>query len=142
MQDLKQNISIKVDVNANIDKVWKLWTTAADIMQWNNPTNEWHSPRVEIDLKNQGNFFFRMETKDGSVGFDHAGKYDIIIKNELIQYTGTDGRESSIRFTDNGTYTNISETFVPEDETPLDIQQNFVLSILNNFKKYAEGKYN
>jgi uncharacterized protein YndB with AHSA1/START domain len=61
-------------------------------MQWNNPTDEWHSPRVEIDFKNQGNFFFRMETKDGSMGFDHAGKYVIIIKNKLIEYTGTDGR--------------------------------------------------
>jgi len=140
MEISNSRITVQTTVNTAIEETWKLWTTAADIIEWNNPSDEWHSPLVEIDLKDEGKFFFRMETKDGKSGFDHAGKYDKVLLHELIEYTGSDGRKSIIRFISNDHKTTIIETFEPETETPPEIQKDFCQAILNNFKKYAENK--
>jgi uncharacterized protein YndB with AHSA1/START domain len=139
MNNQVKKITVETTVNVIIEKVWELWTTPADIKQWNNPSDNWHSPRVEIDLKEGGHFLFRMETKDGKAGFDHAGKYDKVITNELIEYTVSDGRKSIITFVPNGNNTNITESFEPEKESPVELQRGFCHSVLNNFKKYAEN---
>jgi uncharacterized protein YndB with AHSA1/START domain len=140
MDNQVKEITVEAMVHASVEKVWKLWTTPADIMQWNNPFDNWHSPKVKIDLRDGGNFLFRMEAKDGSVGFDHTGKYDTVKKNELIEYTVSDGRKSIIQFIKEGDSTSIIEIFQPEKETPVEIQRDFVQSILNSFKKYAENQ--
>ncbi len=79
-----------------------------------------------------------MEAKDGSEGFDHSGKYDKVIKNQLIAYTVSDGRKSIIKFVSNGDTTTVIETFEPEKGNSIEMQKNFCQSVLNNFKKYAE----
>jgi len=140
MEDLTNKITVEVTVNEIIEKIWKLWTTPADISQWNNSSDDWHSTRVENDLKDGGHFLFRMETKDGKVGFDHCGKYDKILVNQLIEYTVSDGRKSIISFKPVGNNTTIIETFEPEKETTIELQRDFCHSILKNFKKYAENK--
>src|SRR6187402_3991611 len=117
---MTSNLTAEIIIQAPIEKVWKLWTTAADIKQWNNPSDEWYSPNVEIDLKTGGRFLFRMETKNGSVGFDHAGRYDKILLHQLIEYTVDDGRRSVIVFSTNNVSTTVTETFEPEPQTPVD----------------------
>ncbi len=132
-------ITTEVTVKAPVEKCWTLWTTAADITVWNAPSGDWHSPRVEMELTEGGSFFFRMETKDGSLGFDHSGSYDKIVVHELIEYTGSDGRRSIIRFAAIGKETTqIIETFEPEAATPLEMQRDFCQGVLNSFKGYAE----
>ena len=138
MEKIKESITAQVAVNAPIEKCWKLWTTPADIMQWNNPSEEWHSPRVENDPREGGSFLFRMETKDGKMGFDHSGRYDKVIPNELIEYTVADGRRSVIRMIRVGDSTNVIEVFEPEANTPVDMQRDFCQGVLENFKRYAE----
>jgi uncharacterized protein YndB with AHSA1/START domain len=138
MENRKETISAHTTVNAPVEKCWKLWTTAADIMQWNNPTGEWYSPRVEIDLREGGLFLFRMETKDGKMGFDHSGKYDKVKTNELIEYTVSDGRKSIIRFIPIGDLTTVSESFEPEANTPVEMQREFCQGVLDNFKRFVE----
>ena len=132
-------ITVETTLNKPVESVWKIWTTPADIMQWNNPFHDWHSPRVENDLKQGGSFFYRMEAKDGSAGFDHRGKYDKVINNQLIEYTVSDGRKSIIEFVSNGDTTLLIETFEPEKINPLEMQKGGWQAILNNFKKYTEG---
>lgn len=66
-------ITVETTVRAPIEKVWELWTTPADIMIWNVPADDWHNLSVEVDLKNGGQFLFRMHAKDGSEGFDYSG---------------------------------------------------------------------
>ena len=136
---MKNAITAETIIQAPIEKVWELWTTASDIMQWNNPTDEWHTPNVDINLKEDGRFLFRMETKDGSIGFDHAGKYNKISLHELIEYTVDDGRKSVIIFTPTNNSTTVTETFEPEPQTPAEMQKEFCQAILNNFKKYVEN---
>jgi uncharacterized protein YndB with AHSA1/START domain len=134
-------ITVQTTVNTTIDNTWQAWTTPADISQWNNMSDDWHTPLVEVDLKNGGTFLFRMETKDGSAGFDHSGRYDRVVVNEVIEYTVFDGRKSVITFESKGDHTLVTETFEPEKETPIDLQKNFCQSILNTFKKYTEEKF-
>ena len=98
----------------------------------------WHTPKAEVDLRKGGSFFLRMEKKDGSEGFDHAGHYNAVVVNELIEYTVNDGRKSIIRFASNDNTTRVTETFEPETNTPLEVQKEFVQAVLDNFKRYAE----
>ncbi len=140
MQIKMIKITVETTINTTIGTVWNLWTTPDNIIQWNFPSADWHTTKVEIDLKNGGKFFFRMEMKNGNAGFDHYGIYDTIIPNELIEYTVFDGRKSKITFNAKGNATNLTEIFEPETETPLDEQRNFVQSVLENFKKYVENK--
>ena len=140
MEDIKPTITVHTTVKAAIETVWKLWTTPADVKQWNNPFDDWHNPHVELDLKNEGKFFFRMETKDGTQGFDYCGKYDKVKAYELIELTTSDGRKAINTFTSDGNETILTETFEPEAQTPFDIQRDFCERVLNNFKKYAENK--
>jgi uncharacterized protein YndB with AHSA1/START domain len=132
-------LTVKVTVNVPAQKCWQLWTTPANIMQWNNAFEDWHTPRVTLDLQDGGSFFYRMETKDGSVGFDFSGKYDKVIPNEIIEFTTHDGRKGINKFVANGGQTEVMEIFEPEAATPVDEQRDFCQKILNNFKKYAES---
>lgn len=140
MENKLTPITVEVTIKVSVEKLWKLWTTPNNIIEWNNPSDKWHTPKVEIDLKDKGNFFFRMETKDGSFGFDHSGKYDKVIVNERIEYTTTEGRKSIIKFIPDGDEIILEETFEPETDTSLEKQKEFVQSILNNFKKYVENR--
>jgi len=133
-------ITAEVTVCKPVESVWQVWSSPDDIMQWNIPFDNWHTPRVENDLKPGGKFLFRMETKDGSEGFDHSGKYDKVIINQLIEYTGDDGRKSVIEFISNGDTTTVAETFEPEKTISIEMQKEFCQSVLNNFKKYIETK--
>ncbi len=135
---MRAAITVETTIEATIETVWKRWTTAADIMQWNHPSEEWHSPRAELNLEEGGSFLFRMETKDGSAGFNHSGRYDKIVPHQLIGYTGDDGRKTIIHFTSNGAATTIVETFEPEAQTPVDLQRDFCQGVLNHFKQYTE----
>lgn len=140
MENTNPKITLQINVKGTAEKCWKAWTTPTDILQFNNPFDDWHTARVNIDLKERGKLYYRMEAKDGSAGFDFGGMYDKIITNKLIEYTGDDGRKVTNTFTPNGDYTTITETFEPEMNTPIDTQKKFIQTILDNFKKYVESQ--
>lgn len=139
MENQAVKVTINATVNAPVAKVWKNWTTPADIMQWNNASPDWHTPRAENDLRKGGSFLSRMEAKDGSFGFDFTGIYDEVITNKHIAYTMPDGRKVKIDFTDNGDSTGIESVFDAETENPVDMQRDGWQAILNNFKQYTEN---
>jgi len=62
----KKNIKVEVVVKAPLEVVWKRWTTPEDIVQWNHASADWHTPRAKNDLRDGGEFLYRMEAKDGS----------------------------------------------------------------------------
>jgi len=133
------NITIEAIVNAAVETVWNAWSSPEHIVKWNNASEDWHTPRVENDLRTGGKFLSRMEAKDGSFGFDFAGVYDEVKTNELIAYTLGDDRKVSITFTGNGNTTKITETFEAESTNPIEMQKGGWQAILDNFKKYAES---
>jgi uncharacterized protein YndB with AHSA1/START domain len=135
----KTKVTVEATVNAPVEKVWNLWTGTDHITKWNSPSPDWHSPKAEHDLKEGGNFVYRMEAKDGSFGFDFGGTFDVVKPNERLDYTMSDGRQAKITFTSKGNQTHISETFDAENENPIEMQRDGWQAIMNNFKQYAEA---
>jgi uncharacterized protein YndB with AHSA1/START domain len=138
MEHQKTRITVEATVNAQLHKVWKYWTSPEHVKNWNHASPDWHTPHAENDLQPGGKFLYRMEAKDGSFGFDFWGIYDQVYTNELIESTLGDSRKLSIKFTDQGNSTHLSETFEAEETNPVDLQRTGWQAILNNFKKYTE----
>lgn len=134
----QQKITIQATINASVEHVWEKWTTPTDIMQWNAASEDWHTPKAENDLRVGGQFSFRMEAKDGSMGFDFGGKYTEVEPLRRIAYILEDDRTVEITFEGAGDSTHVTETFVPETENPIELQQQGWQMILNNFKAHAE----
>lgn len=132
-------ITIEATINADIEKVWKIWTDPEHIVKWNAASDDWHTTKAENDLKPGGKFSSRMEAKDGSFGFDFEGIYDVVEKYKQIAYTMSDGRTVDTYFTKEGNATKVVSTFDAETENPVEMQRDGWHAILNNFKKYVEA---
>ncbi len=137
----KTIITVENTVNAPVEKVWECWTKPEHITQWNNASDDWHTPRAENDLRTGGKFVSRMEAKDGSMGFDFGGVYDSVINNDYIGYTMDDGRKVKITFSSDGNKTKVEESFEAENENSIEMQQGGWQAILDNFKKYTEANH-
>lgn len=133
------SITIESFVNRAPEDVWRIWNEPNHIIQWNAASDDWHTPRAEVDLQPGGNFNIRMEAKDGSMGFDLCGTYSVVVPNKQLSYTLEDGRRVDISFVENGTGTAITETFEAETSNPVELQRNGWQAILDNFKRHAES---
>ena len=74
----KTMITVRVNVNAPVEKVWKYWTEPGHITQWNFASDDWHCPRAKNEVCKGGKFVWRMEAKNGSFGFDYSGEYMVV----------------------------------------------------------------
>jgi uncharacterized protein YndB with AHSA1/START domain len=137
---VKQIITVYTVINQPVEKVWKLWTSPEDIVNWNNASDDWHTAKAENNPVEGGRFSYRMEAKDGSMGFDFSGVYDKVTINKQIKYTLDDGRKVSLGFTALDGKTKIVETFESEAVHSFEAQRDGWQAILNNFKKYTESK--
>jgi len=131
-------IKVEATVNAPIQKVWAFWTSPEHIVNWNNASYDWHTPKAENDLHVGGKFVFTMAARDGSVSFDFNGTYDEVVEHQRIEYTIEDGRKVQIAFKSVGESTEITEMFEAENQNPPELQQAGWQAILDNFKKYTE----
>lgn len=138
---MAQTITVEVSLDAPIGKIWKYWTEPEYIMHWNFASDDWCCPRATNDLRVGGKFNWRMEAKDGSVGFDFEGTYTFVEENEKIEYVmiGDDARKVSIEFVKQESGYKVIETFDAEEENSLEMQKNGWQGILDNFKKYIEA---
>ena len=139
MSNIATPITVETTVAQPAEKAWKIWTTPDDIVKWNSASDDWHTPKAESDLRDGGRFVYRMEAKDRSFGFDFGGTYTKVVLNELLKYKLDDGRTASVAFKQEGNQTRIFESFDPESINPIETQQTGWQSILDNFKKYADG---
>lgn len=135
----KTVITVESLVNAPVEKVWQCWVEPKHITQWNSASDDWHTPRAENDVRSGGNFNIRMEAKDGSMGFDFGGTYDVVKPNESIEYTMGDGRRVKVTFNARGNSTHVSESFDAETQNSIELQKTGWQAILDNFKKYVES---
>lgn len=131
-------ITVETTVNAPVEKAWKIYTTPKHVMQWNNASDDWHTPSAQNDLKKGGKFVYRMEAKDKSTGFDFGGTYTEIKPNQLIAYTMGDERKVTVSFDPKGKQTKVKVTFDAETTNSLELQQKGWQAILDNYKKYVE----
>jgi uncharacterized protein YndB with AHSA1/START domain len=131
-------ITVETLVKANLDSVWDAWNTPDDIKQWNAASDDWHTTRSTVDLREGGKFSARMEAKDGSAGFDFEGTYTRIVPHRVIEYRMEDGREVNVQFTEAADGVLVRETFDAETENDPEVQRGGWQAILDNFARHVE----
>ena len=133
-------ISIETTVNASLERVWQCFVTPQDIVGWNFAIDEWCCPSAELDLVVGGTFNYRMEAKDGSIGFDFSGEFVAITPYQAICYRLGDGRQVDVKFivTPNGV--KVIEMFDAEDQNSAELQRQGWLGILQNFRRHVENQ--
>lgn len=136
----RTKITVAVLVRREIADVWQAFTDPAAITQWNFASPDWCCPRAANDLKVGGEFSYRMEARDGSMGFDFGGKYVEVSRFARLRYVLGDGREVVIEFDGEDAGTRVTETFVAETTFPEERQRAGWQAILDNFKRFAEQR--
>jgi len=132
-------ITVTAIVKAPVSIVWSAYTTPDDIKQWNAASDDWHTTKSTVDLREGGAFTSRMEAKDGSFGFDFAGTYTRIVPNEFIEYSLGD-RTGAVEFVTGANGVTVRVTFDAESENPAEQQRQGWQAILNNFAKHVEAR--
>jgi uncharacterized protein YndB with AHSA1/START domain len=135
---VRKIIKVQVVVNALPEKVWKYFTTPEHIVKWNYASDDWHTPSAKADLHAGGRFLYRMEAKNGSMGFDLSGTFNRVKINELLEYTLDDERKVKVEFSKRGNGTIVTESFEAEHINSTELQRNGWQAILDNFKEYTE----
>jgi uncharacterized protein YndB with AHSA1/START domain len=133
-------ITVETVVKAQLNKVWDAWNNPEDIQQWNTASEDWHTPRSTVDLREGGKFTARMEARDGSMGFDFEGTYTRVVPHKAIAYRIGDGREVEVEFIESADGVLVKETFDAETENPPEFQRAGWQAILDNFGRYVEAK--
>ncbi len=132
-------ITVETLVRAPSEKVWLAYTTPADIVQWNAASDDWHTTKASVDLREGGEFSSRMEAKDGSFGFDFAGTYTKVVPMQLLEYS-FGPRVATVEFIEVPDGVNVKVTFEAEESHSIEQQQGGWQAILNNFARHVEGK--
>lgn len=131
-------ITIERHVAAPVDVVWRAWTTPEDIVRWNAASDDWHTTRASVDLREGGTFSSRMEAKDGSAGFDFEGTYTKVEPMRRIEAMLGD-RRLVVEFEAGPGGTIVRETFDADDAYPEAQQRAGWEAILERFARHVEG---
>ncbi len=131
-------LTVSVTIKSEISKIWDFFTNPIHITNWYFASTDWHCPSALNDITENGKFNFRMEAKDESFGFDLEGTYSKVELHKEINYFLADERKVFVTFTQNENTVTIMETFYPEAENSIQLQEAGWQAILNNFKKYTE----
>jgi len=132
-------ITIETPVSAPVETAWDAWTSPDLITRWNFASDDWACPRADIDLRPGGKFNYRMEAKDGSVGFDFEGEFISVEPHRRIEYSLGDDRTVEVEFVPEAGKTRVVERFEAEDAHSAELQRQGWQSILNNFKKLVDS---
>jgi uncharacterized protein YndB with AHSA1/START domain len=131
-------LEVRAVIEAPLDQVWDKWTQAVHVVNWNFAHESWCCPKAEVDFRVGGGSNYRMEAKDGSMGFDLNATFSAIEEHKQILSVLEDGRNVIVNFNVEGNQTTVVQRFEPEQENPLDMQQGGWQAILNQFKSYCE----
>ena len=133
-------ITVETVVKAKATRVWDSWNNPADIKQWNNASDDWHTTRASVDLREGGKFLSRMEARDGSEEFDFEGTYTRVVPDKVIEYRMGDGREVKVEFVEHADGVLVRETFDAESANTPELQRQGWQAILDNFGRHVEAK--
>lgn len=129
-------ITVEAVVAAPIADVWRAWTTPADIVQWNAASDDWHTTKATVDLREGGGFSSRMEAKDGSMGFDFEGTYTRIVPHQRIE-CDFGGRSLVVEFIETPEGVRVRETFDAEETFSPEQQRAGWQAILDRFARHV-----
>jgi uncharacterized protein YndB with AHSA1/START domain len=131
-------LEVSATIAAPLDQVWEKWTQAEHVVNWNFAHESWCCPRAQVDFCVGGSSSYRMEAKDGSMGFDLNATFTAIEDHKQILSVLADGRKVAVDFSMEDEQTVVIQRFEPEQENPLELQQGGWQAILNQFKSYCE----
>ncbi len=131
------SIAVETTVPVSPELAWEYWTKPMHITQWNQASEDWHTPRAESDLRTGGKFSSRMESKDGKYGFDFGGTFDAVEPPRLLTSTLGDGRKVHVTFESVASGTHIVETFEAEGENSVELQRQGWQAIMDSYRKYV-----
>ena len=132
-------IKIEALINRKSDLVWQCWTTPEHITKWNFASDDWCCPSVRVELREGGKYCARMESKDGTMGFDFEGVYEKFIPGQKIVFLMDDGRRAITTFESLGDKTRVITVFDAEKQNAEELQQQGWQAILNQFRKHVES---
>ena len=132
-------IKIDVLVEANADHDWNCFTQPEHIIHWNAASDDWCCPAAHADLKAGGSFSYRMEARDGSMGFDFSGKFLEVNPQKHMRIDLDDQRSLEVWFEPVDGGIRVTEEFEAETMNPPELQQQGWQAILNAFKNYCQS---
>ena len=125
-------------VPVDASTAWRAYTDPEHVVHWNFASPEWHCPRAEADLVPGGRYASRMEARDGSMGFDFEGTYDLVDAPFELRSTLGDGRRVFVAFEpEPAGGTQVVVRFDPESQNPEDMQRQGWQAILDNYGRYT-----
>lgn len=97
--------TVQVDVEANIDLVWQLWSDLEQMPNW----MKWIS---SVNVLEENPDFSRMHLASGGFKFSWLLRITQLVTNQIIQFESVDGLQNKgeIRFYDQGDYSVIKLT--------------------------------
>lgn len=131
-------IAIETMVRVPVETAWNAYCDPEAIVHWNFATPLWCCSKAENDLREGGRFSYRMEARDGSMGFDFFGSYTEVKAFKRIRYVLGDGREVTTEFAEKDGGTHVSTVFDAETVHEAEMQKSGWQAILDNYKQYAE----
>lgn len=126
-------------VNASLEETWKCFTQPEHIVNWNAASEDWCCPSAHSDLKAGGSFSYRMEARDGSMGFDFSGKFNEVDFQRHILILLDDNRSLEVWFEADDGGIRVTEEFEAENMNPVELQQQGWQAILNAYKNYCQS---
>jgi uncharacterized protein YndB with AHSA1/START domain len=134
-------ITVDTLISSPLEKVWNNWIDPTAVMKWNHASEDWYCPKASNDFTPGGRFSYTMSSTDDKQSFDFTGMYTGIVPQKEIETKLDDGRVVTVNFEavdDHNTI--VTETFETEETNSVDDQRTGWQAILDNFKKYCEGK--
>lgn len=135
-------IRVLAQVPCTAEQAWNFFTDEAHICKWNFASDEWACPSAINELKKGGKIDWRMEAKDGSMGFNLTGIYKTVDVNRHLAYEFTDGRKVFLTLEEMPNSTILTWEFEPENMNPIEMQEAGWQAILNNYVKYVTEQVN
>lgn len=134
---MPDQISVSAVVRAQPQQAWDMFTTPHAITQWNAASPDWHCPHASVDLRIGGRYLARMESRDGTMGFDFAAVYDHVAAPDALTLVMDDGRIAHTTFVATDAGTCVTTLFDPETMNPVAMQQAGWQAILDNYAAYV-----
>lgn len=136
---MAERLRIEALVAAPVKVAWQRWITPDDIIQWNFASPDWCCPAASVEPRQGGRYSARMEARDGRLGFDFEGIFEVFEAPRHLALRMADGRLAETRFTPEGDATRVVTEFDAEDQNDPEMQRQGWQAILDNFKTHAES---
>jgi len=134
-------ITVSVEVPGTVEQAWIAFTNTSAIQAWNFASPDWHCPGASNDLKPGGSFCYRMEARDGSMGFDYEGTFKEVSPYRRLSFALGPEREVLVEFLSRGSATEVRQSFTPDTEVSIEQQRAGWQAIMDNYRTYVASHH-